>query len=464
MILKNGKIFSKGLLNKGAILIEKGTIVELVFNPDEQEYLRLSEKNRDNQEIECENRLILPGIIDIHSHLRDMGQKEKETFISGTKAAAHAGITTVFTMPNTIPPAISEKQVKIWMERAQNNIYVDVGFIAGFPEGLNVEEVEKIIKLGVIGFKIYPLNPLNGIDWTKSENLEKILSISSKFQIPIFIHPAYPLPDTDKNEIIKDFNKKKYPLLKLHDLLNPIKMEEQFISYVIQTYKSYVIRNELIPLRYPIIHFCHVSCKESYVMIQDALNVNKNFKLSFEVTPHHLVLSNDVLLEVDNYGKVLPPLRNSKQNQFLLNEYSNGNIDLIGTDHAPHTLNEKSGDYSNAPSGFPGFETYPLVLLDLMFKFKISLENFVKAASENPSKTFKLKNKGFINKGFDADLIVLEKVPDYPIKAQNFITKAKYTPFEEYLTSVSIWKVFLRGIEINASGTPPKGKILLKKL
>jgi dihydroorotase len=199
-------------------------------------------------------------------------------------------------------------------------------------------------------------------------------------------------------------------------------------------------------------------------MIQDTLNVNKNFKVSFEATPHHLVLSNEVLLEVDNYGKVLPPLRNSEQNQFLLNEYINGNIDLIGTDHAPHTLNEKSGDYSNAPSGFPGFETYPLVLLDLMFKFKLSLENFVKAASENPSKTFKLKNKGFINKGFDADLIVLEKIPDYPIKAQNFITKAKYTPFEEYLTSVSIWKVFLRGIEINASDTPPKGKILLKKL
>ena len=76
----------------------------------------------------------------------------------------------------------------------------------------------------------------------------------------------------------------------------------------------------------------------------------------------------------------------------------------------------------------------------------------------------KLKNKGFINKGFDADLIVLEKIPDFPIKAQNFITKAKYTPFEEYPTSVSIWKVFLRGIEINASDTPPKGKILLKKL
>ncbi|MHA1915103.1 MAG: dihydroorotase [Promethearchaeota archaeon] len=464
MILKNGKIYSKGLVNNGAILIEKGTIIELVFNPDEQEYLILSEKNQDKQEIDCENRLILPGIIDIHSHLRDMGQKEKETFVSGTKAAAYAGITTIFNMPNTIPPAISEIQVNAWMKRAQNKIHVDVGFIAGFPEDLDIAEIERIIDLGVVGFKIYPLNSLNGIDWNNSDNLKKIFSVSSKFQIPLFIHAAYPLSALEKKQVFQKFNIKKYPVLKLHNLLNPVEQEEEFVSYVIETYKKYITEKELKPDNYPIIHFCHVSCKEAYIIIQSTLKSNKRFRISFEVTPHHLILSNEVLLEEDNYGKVLPPLRNIDQSQFLLNEFKDGNIKLIGTDHAPHTLKEKRVDYSYAPSGFPGFETYPLVILDLMFKFKLSLEHFVKAASENPAITFNLKNKGFISKGYDADLIVLDKIPDYNIQAQKFITKAKYTPFEDYLTSVSIWKVFLRGIEINSSATTPNGKVVLKKL
>ena len=391
MILKNGKIFSKGLVHNGTILIEDGTIIEIIFNPDEKEYLILSEKNQDKQEIECKNRLILPGIIDVHSHLRDMEQREKETFISGTKAAAYAGITTVFNMPNTVPPAITENQIKKWMERAQNNIHVDIGFIAGVPKGLNSEEIKKIIDLGVVGFKIYPLSPLSGIDWNNSDNLKEIFSISSKYQIPIFIHATYPLSDLEKNQVIQEFNIKKYPVLKLHNLLNPVEMEEQYVSYVIEIYKKYVAEKELKPGNYPIIHFCHVSCKEAYLTIQKTLKSNRNFKLSFEVTPHHLILSNKVLLEEDNYGKVLPPLRNIDQSQFLLNEFREGNIKLIGTDHAPHTLKEKSVDYPDAPSGFPGFETYLLVLLDLVFKFKLSLENFVKTTSENPARIFNLK-------------------------------------------------------------------------
>ena len=164
MILKNAKIFSEGLVHKGAILINNGIIVEVKCTPDEKDYKRLFEKNDDNKVLDCKNKLILPGIIDIHSHLRDMGQSDKETFFTGTKAAAYSGITTVFNMPNTKPPAISGEQVNIWMEKAQNNINVDVGFIAGVPKEIDENKIKKIIELGVIGFKIYPLNPLNDID------------------------------------------------------------------------------------------------------------------------------------------------------------------------------------------------------------------------------------------------------------------------------------------------------------
>lgn len=460
MILKNGKIFSKGLIRNGDILINSGVITKIKYESDEIDFKNLLDKNQDGKVIDCENRLILPGIIDIHSHLRDMEQSEKETFFTGTRAAAYSGITTVFNMPNTKPPAITEDQVKKWMEKAQNNINVDVGFIAGVPKGINDVEIKKIIDLGIIGFKIYPLNPLSEIDWKKSTNIRKILNISSKYQIPIFIHAAFPLSDKEKNQIVDDFKIQRLSFLEVHERLNPVKLEKKFCDFVIQNYKDYIAENKTKPKKYPIIHFCHISCKEAYLLIQKANVSNKNFRISYEVTPHHLFLSNDLLLDKETHGKVLPPLRSRENSLFLLNELKEGNILLIGTDHAPHTIEEKSKDYLDAPSGFPGFETYPKVLLDQIFNFKLSLENYVKVSSENPAKIFNLTNKGFIEEGYNADLMIIDKIPEYLIKSVNFKTKAKFSPFENSTSTVCIWKVFLKGNEINNEKSSSRGTII----
>ncbi|MHA1932471.1 MAG: dihydroorotase [Promethearchaeota archaeon] len=460
MILKNGNIFSERIVHNGDILINAGVISKIRYKPDEEDFKDLIRENQDGKILDCGNKIILPGIIDIHSHLRDIGQSEKETFFGGTKAAAYSGITTVFNMPNTKPPAITEKQVKKWMKKAQNNINVNVGFIAGVPKDIEEVEVNKIIKLGVIGFKIYPENPISQIDWNKSVNIQKILNISSKYQVPIFIHAAFPLPDKVKEQIVEDFRILKFSVFELHNRLHPVKMEEKYTDFILQNYKKYISDNQIELKRYPIIHFCHVSCKEAYLLIQSAINSNENFNLTFEVTPHHLLLSNDLELKKETYGKVLPPLRGKEHSQFLLNELKEGKVLLIGTDHAPHTIEEKSQDYLDAPSGFPGFETYPKALIDQVFNFKLSLENFVKVSSENPAKFFNLKKKGFIKEGYDADLIIIEKIPEYSIKAKNFMTKAKFSPFENFTSTVCIWKVFLKGNEIDLEKSIPEGTII----
>ncbi|MHA2267956.1 MAG: dihydroorotase [Promethearchaeota archaeon] len=460
MILAHGKIFSGGLIHNGDILINNGIITTVVYEPDEQNFKQLVIDNQDGKIIDCKNQIILPGIIDIHSHLRDMEQSEKETFFTGTMAAAYSGITTVFNMPNTKPPANTEDQVKKWMDKAKSRINVDVGFIAGVPKGIDETQIKKILDLGIIGFKIYPLSPLSDIDWNKLESIQKILEISSKYQVPIFIHAAFPLSDKEINKIVDEFQSIKFSILELHDRLNPVRMEEKYCEFVVQNYKNYIKDNKTKPNRYPIVHFCHVSCKEAFLLIQKAINSDSNFRITFEVTPHHLLLSKDVTLDNETHGKVLPPLRDKEHSQFLLNELKEGNILLIGTDHAPHTIEEKSQEYLDVPSGFPGFETYPLLLLDQMFKYKLSLENFVKVSSENPAKIFNLRNKGFIEEGYDADLIIINKIPEYSIKVMNFKTKAKFSPFENLVSTVSICKVFLRGKEINSGEFIKKGIII----
>ncbi len=460
MILKNALIYNNDTLQDGILLINNGKIKEVLYKNSEDDFKLIRSNNEDGIEIDCEKRIILPGIIDIHSHLRDMEQNEKETFSSGTLAAAFSGITTVFNMPNTIPPAINTNQIKKWMKKAENNIHVNIGFISGVPKDINLKEVISIIELGVIGFKIYPLGSLNEIDWTNYLNVQKILSISSKLQIPIFIHPDWPLSTVEKNEVYDNNMQNNLPILKLHNNLYPVSLEAKYVNFILDNYYKFVANLDLSTENYPIVHFCHISCKDSYSLIRKALDMKPNLKITFETTPHHLLLANTIQLSNPNFGKVLPPLRDKEHSRFLFKELKEGNISLVGTDHAPHTLKEKEQDYLDAPSGFPGFETYALTLLDKVYRDELSLKTFVKFSSENPAKIFNIKNKGLIKAGYDADLIVVNKIPEHTIKTEAFKTKAKFSPYEDYKTTVQIWKVFLSGIEINNDDTEPKGIII----
>jgi dihydroorotase len=375
-------------------------------------------------------------------------------------------------MPNTKPPVISAKQVEKWMKAAQNELFVDVAFISGIPNDIDEEEIKKIIYLGVIGFKIYPLNPLNNCDWYNEAHIKKILLISSNYRIPIFIHPDWSQSQDEK--ILGNKNQEGKTLLKIHDQMHPCQNETKYIEFILKNYFQVINENKLPLEKLPIIHFCHVSCKSSIEKIQESFdyNIRKEVFLckfepdiSFEVTPHHLFLSNDIELKNPPIGKVLPPLRDRENSLYLNKQLNEGTIKYIGTDHAPHTLQDKKLPFFDAPSGFPGFETYTLILLDRVLKRKISLTTFVEISATNPAKRFNLKQKGEIKEGYYADLIIIEKSKEYEIKSTEFRSKAKYTPFEnsnltDRLTSARIWKTFLRGNEITEESSVPSGIII----
>ncbi|TXT64467.1 MAG: Dihydroorotase [Promethearchaeota archaeon] len=459
MILYNAKIYTNGILRKGALYIEDGIISKIRYDLSPEEVEEFKSQNKDGKELDCKSKVILPGIIDIHSHLRDLNQSYKETFESGTRAAAHSGITTVFTMPNTDPLAINSQIIQEWINRAKNKVYVNVGFIAGVPNRLNEEEIKKIIKLGVMGFKIYPHHPISDLDWKVKGNFKLLLNLSSRHNIRIFIHPDWPLSNQEKREIFEEYVFRESNILKTHDKMHPCKSEKKFIDYAVENYQEFINFNNLEEEKYPSIHFCHISCKESYLLIHSILKKNPRYKITYEITPHHLLLSNQLEIENPIFAKVMPPLRNENHSQFLYNKFKLGEIMLIGTDHAPHSIEEKTHDFFQAPSGFPGFETYPLVVLDKVCKYKLSLENFVKIACEHPADMFNLKGKGFIKEGYDADLLIVDKVADHPINIARFKTKAKFSPFEKFNTNLQIWKVFIGGEEVSESMNP-SGKII----
>ncbi|MFX1238732.1 MAG: dihydroorotase family protein [Promethearchaeota archaeon] len=458
MILDNVQLFTDNSIRNGMILIIDGIINEIKIEPSEEERDLLMRKDKESNLINCEGRTCIPGIIDIHSHLRDLEQSEKETFQTGTMAAAFSGITTVFNMPNTKPPAITSDQVQKWMLQAQKGVYIDVGFISGVPRHINQEEIKKIIDLGVIGFKVYPHCPLSGIDWMNPLNIQAILRISAKYQVPIFFHPDIPMNEEERKAKFDKYVKKGYTYLKIHNILYEDKKEAEFISHIIDNYKKISNQCDRENVEIPRIHFCHVTNRLSYEILKD-IKENGNYpKITFEITPHHLLLSEDKDLKNPNFGKVLPPLRKEEDQLFLFDKLKSGRIELIGTDHAPHTIEEKSRNFIEAPSGFPGFETYALSLMEM-----IPLNIFVRISAENPAIMFGLSRKGFIKEGFDADLVIFENVEKYHIDSSKFKTKAKFSPFEGFETSIKIWKVFLRGNEINRDGTIARGKIIQRK-
>jgi dihydroorotase len=459
MILYNAKIYSNGILRKGALYIKDGIISKIHYDLSKEELEKFKSQNNDGKELDCQRKVVLPGIIDIHSHLRDMNQSYKETFETGTRAAAFSGITTVFTMPNTDPLAISSQIIQEWMRKAKNRIFANVGFIAGVPSRLNEEEIKKIIKLGVIGFKIYPHHPISDLDWKVKGNFQLLLNLSSRHNTRIFIHPDWPLSNEEKRDVYEEYIFRESNILKMHDDLNPCKLEWKFVHYAIENYQDFIKNNKINEKNYPSMHFCHISCKQSYKLITSVLKNNPILKITYEITPHHLLLSNMVEIKNPAFAKVLPPLRNEKHSQFLYNKLKLGEIMLIGTDHAPHSIEEKSNDFFDAPSGFPGFETYPLVVMDKICRYKLSLENFVKVACENPADVFNLKGKGYIKEGYDADLLIVDKVPEHFVRAANFKSKAKFSPFENYATHLQIWKVFIGGEEVSESMNP-SGKII----
>jgi dihydroorotase len=446
MILKNAQIYHNGVLKLGSLQIHDGKFQKIIFH-NENEEPTFSNIEKNETIIKCDNKILLPGIIDVHSHLRDLDQSEKETFSTATQAAAASGITTVFDMPNTKPPAISSENVKKWINKAKNDIYIDVGFISGVPNNLNREEFKKIVDLGVVGFKIYPHSPIAEIDWLNSENFKKLLSLANEFQVPLFIHPQMPLDNRElKKKFEKDFEQKRAPL-KIYDEIYSNESEKEFINYVQKHYEKFILENSDLS-EYPHVHFCHISTKEALYLLYNAKYEISMLNFTYEVTPHHLLLENDMKFEKDTYGKVLPPLRDKIDRDYLITNLKKGNIEIIATDHAPHTIEEKSKSFMDAPSGFPGFETYTILLLDKVFKNEISLEVFIKSSSENPAKIFNLTSKGFIREGFDADFFLIYKTNPYKINPTLFKSKAKFSPFKGFETSIRISETYLRGVKI----------------
>jgi len=364
--------------------------------------------------LDLKNLLVLPGLIDVHVHLRDEEKAYKEDFYSGTAAAAAGGMTTALDMPNNNPVTMSVETLRNRMGLAERKVLVNVGFYSEFPK--DKSEIQAIVREGAVGFKLYMAEQVGGLDIRNDQAIMEAFKVAGSLGILTATHAEDEQTLKRNEDKFKSIGRNDInAFLKAHSEDVEVKAIERLLKLAKQTGMH--------------LHFCHVSTEAGMTKIIEAKK--SELQVTCEATPHHLFLSVRDLKRIGSLALTMPPLRDRRDVDGLWEAVKNGWVDVIGSDHAPHTLKEKEAESVwDVKVGIPGLETTLPLLLTEVRRGRISIGDVVRLMSENPAEIFKLKNKGRLKEGNDADLTVVDLNRKYKIDASKFHSKAKFSPFE----------------------------------
>ncbi len=409
-LIKNCKLIIDGTLQNKTIVIENGKIAKIT-SP--------SLIKTADEIIEAKGLHAIPGAIDMHVHCREPGMTQKEDFRTASHAAAAGGVTTIIDMPNSNPPTTTKEALDQKRKLAEKCI-IDFGFYMGATKDNHTDL--KNAK-NIAGVKIYMGSSTGSLLLTEEDALKKAFECGKT----IMAHC--------ENQNIIEENTNKFIKNPNHQKIRPpeaaIKELQRAISIARQTNAR--------------MHACHITLADE----ADIIAKNKQLmSLSSEVTPHHLLLTD----ENNPLTKVNPPLRTKKDLAALWQAANNGTIDCIATDHAPHLLYEKQKSYFECPSGVPGVQTMMPLMIDRVNKGMISLPRLIQMTSLNPAKILKIKNKGQIQPGFDADIAIVDMNKKKTIKNEQMKSKCEWTPFDGWKIKGEITKTISRGETVFENG------------
>lgn len=394
--IKNARALLQGAIKETELLIENEKITHIgsITTADET--------------LDAHNMLLLPGAVDVHVHCRDLGESHKEDWYTASCAALHGGATTIVDQPNTVPPTNDIESLKMKLSEASQKSVVDYAINAGVSSD-NLDKLSELWSAGVNAFgEIFMYS-------TPSETLKNALKIIQDLNGIACIHAE------DMRCIQENPGR-------------PIICEEKALGEVLGMTQH----------THTNLHVCHLSSIIGLSMIKDYKKVF-NTGLSCEVTPHHLFLNQDDLQRLGTYGKMNPPLRRKTDTGALWQGLADGSVDIIASDHAPHTVDEKDVEYEDAPSGVPGVETMLPLMLSAVEQGHTSISRCAEALCTHPASTFGMQDKGEIAVGKDADLLLVDMHSETKIKADRLHDKTGWTPYEG-MGAVFPHTVIMRGV------------------
>jgi dihydroorotase len=419
-VLYDAKIFIRGTIVEAGIAIDKGKIVKIAKDTNLPPA---------STKINLKGHIVLPGLIDLHVHLRDQQLAYKEDFFTGTAAAAAGGVTLVVDMPNNKPVTMDSFSLKERMKLAEKQVLINVAFNAAFPK--RVEEIAEVVKAGAVGFKVYLSNRIGGIDVDDDEVLIAAFREAAANGVPVAVH-------AEERKIIEE-RRREMETAKRNDTeayvnAHPPEAEAQSIQRIIRLVRESGVQ----------VHFCHLS---SALGLNAVLMAKKaGLPVTCEVTPHNLLLSSEQYRRSGFFALTDPPLRTREDVSALWSALKRGFIDAVASDHAPHTSEEKNvNSVWEAKPGVPGLETTLSLLLTQVNEGRLSLAELVRLTAEEPAKIFHLGDRGFLEEGNWADLVVVDMKREHEIDSSDFFSKAKYSPFDGVHVKGKAMKTFVNG-------------------
>ncbi len=366
---------------------------------------------------------ILPGVIDTQVHFRDPGLTHKEDLASGTLAAIAGGVTSVLEMPNT-KPAITTRELFLQKcESTQNRIWCNIGFFIGATEK-NKAELRSLENLyACCGIKIFMGSSTGDLLVANEDSIFEILSSTKG---PIAVH-------AEDEELLAQ---KKKDFEGCHDVLQHANIRSEQVAL-----KATQQITRLAEKAKRKVHILHVSSQEEMEFLRD----RKQY-ITVETTPQFLLMSApDCYEKLGTKAQMNPPIRSERHRLAVWHGLENGTVDVIGTDHAPHTLEEKALTYPNSPSGMPGVQTLVPLMLDLVNQKKLSLEKLVELLCHNPARIYSPKAKGHLRVGFDADITVVDLKKQKTIENRWIKSKVGWTPYDQIKVSAWPFASIIRG-------------------
>ena len=400
MLLKNGTVldYVSNTNEQLDILIENGKIVKVAKNISD---------TTDNV-IDCKGLSIMPGMIDMHCHLREPGFEYKETIETGSKSAVKGGFTTICPMPNTKPTPDSTIVLQKIIDEAKRVNLCNVLPYASVTKGEQGEELvdfEELKNAGAIAFSD------DGMPVVNSNIMRQAIIRADKLNTFVASHC--------EEKSVAD------------GAINAGSVAEKLgVKGVLPEAEEIMAAREIVLSETNNVraHICHISTRTSVAMIRDAKK--RGVKVTCETCPHYYSFTVDEVLNSGTNAKMNPPLREEDDKQAIIKGLKDGTIDCIITDHAPHSEEEKQKELSKAPNGIIGFETaLAATITNLIDKKHINYMDMVRLMSYNPARLLGLKNKGQIKEGFDADLTVFNPNTEYIYTKESIVSKSKNTPF-----------------------------------
>lgn len=423
ILIKNGHIIdpSQEIDGIGDILIEGGKIIEIRMQDagyhiqakglKEKRESRGGDHELKTKIIDAKNLIVIPGLIDMHVHLREPGFEHKETIKTGTKAATKGGFTTVCCMPNTFPVNDNASVTEFIIRKASQEGYCwvyPIGAITKGQRGNELAEIGTMKNEGCIAFSD------DGRPVMNSLLMRRALEYSKAFNVPIISH-CEDLTLSEGGVINEGIMSTTLGLKGI-----PAEAEQIMVFRDIS----------LAKLTGGKLHIAHVSTEGSVTLIREAKK--EGISISAETCPHYFSLTDQAVKDYDTNSKVNPPLRTKRDIEAIKEGLNDGTIDVIATDHAPHHIDEKLKEFDAAPFGISGLETALGLSLKLVEEGVLSLSQLISKMTINPAKILNLQ-KGTLKQGADADITIIDINKEFIVRSEDFISKGKNTPFEGWL-------------------------------